>query len=231
MTTVPRFAGQMRAGSVAAACLVSACVRHLPPAPIPAAIRPPVATTQVAPGRARLVVDVVDGRGPVHRVWMRSTRVDGSQGRVSFRFEEQPEVICAQPPCSLDVAPGNLLLGYPVLGRANALEVELVHVGPDPSVYRRSLSEFDDRSGALQTLGIVGASTGGAGLLTGAVLLPIGLAGGRDAMSMAGGVTLGAGAALLALGIWAMRHDADTFRPGSANHYVMTPVGNAATAP
>lgn len=202
-------------------CWASACVRHLPPAPIPAAIQPAVATAQIASGQARLIVDVVDGRGPVQRIWMRPGKVDATSGKITYRFLEAPEVICAHPPCALDVAPGNVILGYPVLGRPDDLEVELVHVGRDPSVYRRELSAYEHRSGALQTLGIVLASVGGAGMITGTVLLPVGLARSRDAMSMAGGVSLGAGAALLAFGIWALRHDADTFRPGSANHYLL----------
>ena len=74
-----------------------------------------------------------------------------------------------------DVAAGNVLLGFPVVGRS-AMEVELVNIGPDPSVYRRSLSIYEDRTGTTRVLGIIATAVGGASLMTGAVLLPIGLA-------------------------------------------------------
>jgi hypothetical protein len=175
---------------------------------------------------ARLVVDVVEGSAPVHRVHMKPEQTDNGQGGVSFRFVEAPELLCATP-CVADLPRGNLLLGFPVLGDPSALEVELVHVGPEPSVYRRSLSIYDGRSGAGRVLGIIGTALGGTAVMTGAALLPIGLAKDLDGLTLAGGISLGAGAALLALGIWAIRHNAATYRPGSSNHFPLTPSTSA----
>lgn len=205
--------------------LAGGCVRRLPAAATPESVAPPLdAAAATAPGAGRLVVEVVDGPTPVHQVRMAPRQVDDGAGRVSFRFDESTELLCAASPCVADVATGNILLGFPVIGDRDAMEIELVHVGPDPSVYRRSLSVYRDDSGAVGVLGIVGASVGGAALITGVVLLPIGLAKDNDGLATAGGITLGVGAALLALGVWAIRHDAPTFRPGSSNHFpLLTP--------
>jgi hypothetical protein len=99
------------------------------------------------------------------------------------------------------------------------MEVELVNVGPEPSVYRRSLSIYEDRTGGVRVFGIVMTAVGGASAITGVALLPIGLSRDNDGLAAAGAITLGAGAALLALGIWAIRHDAPTYQPGSSNHF------------
>lgn len=226
---VTRFAGTPFAARVswfAVMCGASACVRTLPAAPIPAAIAPAGiratnATSAIPSERNRLIVDVVDGYGPIQRVAMRGVATDNGRGRTTYRFSEDMQIACAKPPCELEIAVGNAVLGFPVLGRPNDVELELVHVGEQPEVYRRTLSVYDDRSGGLQVLGIVMASVGGASMTTGTVLLPIGLATSHDSLSLAGGATLAAGAAVLAFGIWALRHDADTFRPGSANHYLL----------
>ena len=53
-------------------------------------------------------------------------------------------------------------------------------------------------------------------------LLPIGLSDGNDDLAIAGGITLAAGAVAVALGILAIRADADTYRPGAANHFSLT---------
>ena len=116
-----------------------------------------------------------------------------------------------------------MLLGFPVLGNPDIREVELVHVGPDASVYRRSLTVDDDHTGAVRLLGLVGASFGGMAAVTGAALLPVGLARGSDGVTTAGGITLGAGAVLLALGLWATHHDEPTYRPSSSNHFPLAP--------
>jgi hypothetical protein len=169
-------------------------------------------------GHGRLIVDVVEGPVTVQRITMQSRQVDAGGGRSVYRFFEVPETLCAKAPCATDMPTGNVLLGFPVLGK-NHTEVELVHVGPDPSVYRRSLSIYNDNTGGLRLFGIIGTSVGGAAAITGTALLPIGLAKDIDGMTLAGGISLGAGAALLALGIWAIRHDAPTYRPGSSNHF------------
>jgi hypothetical protein len=199
-------------------------VKTLPPAPTPQALVPQIAAAAAPPeGSARLVVDVVEGPTRVLRIRMTPEPTHSGQGRPSFRFVETPELLCPVTPCVADLPPGNILLGFSVLGKPSAREVELVHVGPEPTVYRRSLSIYDHRSGTLNVLGIIGTSLGGASIATGAALLPIGLAKDSSGLTFAGGITLGAGAALLALGIWAIRQDPPTFRPGSSIHYPLPP--------
>lgn len=207
-------------GLAAVAVLSAACVRQLPTAPTPAPVAPPVATSAPAPadGMGRLVVDIVDGPIPVHRVHMRPRAVAGDDGRVRFRFSEAPEPLCPAAPCVAEIPSGNILLGFPVIGKST-LEVELVHVDPGTTVYRRSLSLYQDNTGALRTWGIVSTAVGGTATMVGASLLPIGLGKDMDGMTTAGGITLGAGVAMLVFGIWAIRKDAPTYRPGSANHF------------
>lgn len=162
---------------------------------------------------------------PVRRIRMESKQEVNDAGRVSYRFFERPEILCAVSPCATDVPAGNVLLGFPVLGDSDAMEVELVHVGLEPTVYRRSLSIYENRTGGTRVLGIVLTALGGTSAMTGTALLPIGLANDSTGLTVAGGITLGAGLAMLAVGIWAIRHDAPTFRPGSSNHFPL------ATAP
>lgn len=190
---------------------------------MPQATAPRLEPTPPPPnGYGRLIVDVVEGPIQVQQIRMESKPVDNGRGRVSYRFFEKPVVLCAVSPCAVDVPAGNVLLGFPVPGR-NAMEVELVNVGPDPSVYRRSLSIYEDHTGSTRVLGIIATAVGGASIMTGASLLPIGLARDNGAMTVAGGVTLGAGAVALVLGILAMQADAPTFRPGSSLHFPLAP--------
>lgn len=206
-------------GIAALAVLAAACVRNLPAAPTPEPIAPPIAAAPPpADGMGRLVVDVVDGPMPVHRVHMVPQPVAGDDGRVRFRFSEAPEPLCPAAPCVAEIPSGNVLLGFPVIGKSS-LEVELVHVDPGTTVYRRSLSLYQDNTGALRTMGIISTSVGGTAAVTGIVLLPIGLGEDSDGLTTAGSITLGAGIALLVFGIWAIRKDAPTYRPGSANHF------------
>jgi len=202
-----------------AAC-VPACIKQLPPAPTPPAVAPAVAVAAPPePGHGRLVVDVVDGPTEVHRTHMESLPLADDSGRARYRFFEASAVLCPATPCVTDVPAGNVLLGFPVVGDPGAFETELVHVGPEPSVYRRALSEYHGDTGALRVLGIVGTSVGAASAITGVSLLPIGLSKDNDGLATAGGISLGAGVALIAFGIWAIRHDAPTYRPGSSNHF------------
>ncbi|MCE9576759.1 MAG: hypothetical protein K8W52_26670 [Deltaproteobacteria bacterium] len=209
-----------RVAIVAAIAAQAACVRQLPPLPTPAPIAPPIATSApIASGQGRLVIDIVDGPAPVRRILMQPQTTQDAQGRSHVTFGETHALVCAATPCLADVTVGNVLLGFPVIGRADDLEIELVHVGERPTVYRRTLSVYENHTGAVRVLGIIGASVGSASVITGAALLPIGLAKDHDGLTTAGGLTLGVGAAVLALGIWAIRHDAPTFRPASSNHY------------
>lgn len=225
MTHVPRnessrlpVFGRVTVGVCIVATL-SACVKRLPPAPIPEPIAPPVQTAGPPPeGQGRLIVDVVEGPAPVQRVRIDARQRDHGGGRYTYSLVEVPELLCPAAPCIRDVPRGNILLGFPVIGE-DTLEVELVHIGPEPSVYRRSLSIYSGGTGGLRIFGIIGTSVGGAAIATGAALLPIGLAKDNGGLTTAGAISLGAGSALLALGIWAIRRDSPTYRPGSSNHF------------
>lgn len=203
------------------ACASGACVRQLPPAPIPAPTLPPGADAgPPAAGRGRLIVDVVDGPAPVQRVQMRATPLDHGRGRRTFQFSEGFEPLCPQSPCVAEVPAGtNVLLGFPVLGDSSDTEVELVHVGPETSVYRRALSVYSKRGGGGRVFGILATVFGSASLITGTALLPAGLSRDNSGMTAAGGITLGAGALLLTVGIIALRATADVYQPGSSNHF------------
>jgi len=204
--------------------LGGACVRQLPPLPPPPAIAPPVQAPAPPPGgHGRLIIDVVDGPFAVQRVDMKSEPTTNAKGRTMYRFFESPSVLCQQSPCVADVPQGNVLLGFPVIGDPNTMEVELVNVGPDPSVYRRSLSLYEDKTGGTRVMGIIMTAVGGAALITGTALLPIGISKDNSGLTWAGGISLGGGAALLTLGILMIRADAPTFRPGSSNHYPASP--------
>lgn len=208
-----------RAALAVALATTAACVKQLPPAPTPQPIAPPVATGAPPAGQARLVVDVESGPAPVQRVEIGAEPIQDAIGRTSFHLVEAPHELCPASPCVLDVAPGNVMLGFPVTGDTNRFEYEIVHADPGTTVYRRALSHYEDRTGALRTMGIIGTSVGGAAAATGIVLLPIGLAKDMDGLTAAGGISLGVGAALIAFGIWAIRRDAPTFRPGASIHF------------
>jgi hypothetical protein len=194
------------------------CVSELPPRPVPPAVVPPMQPAPPPPeGQARLLVDVVDGPAPVARVRMAPQQVGGQR----FRFEEQNEPLCSPSPCAIDLPFGNVLLGFPRVGQPGVTEVELVHVGPESSVYRRSLSVYTHHHGGLTTLGIIATSLGGASAITGTALLPIGISDSNGGLTTAGAVTLGGGALLIALGVWMLRADADTYQPGAIAHFPM----------
>lgn len=210
---------------LASTLLSTGCVRQLPPLPAPDAIVPATNTTsEPATGQGRLVIDVVDGPTPVQRVDMKAEPFEDDQGRTRFRFYEAPEPLCPTSPCVVDLSPGNVLLGFPVTGDDHSMEVELVHVGEEAAVYRRSLSHYHHNKGALWVLGIIGTSLGGTSMITGTALLPLGLADGNDGLTIAGATTLGGGALLLTLGILAIRADSPSYRPGSAIHFPLAPL-------
>ena len=227
--TLPPFPGISQRSAFSALALLAAsssaaCVKRLPPAPIPQALVPRLDDVPPPPGDSgRLVVDVVEGPAPVSRVRMITEQTDNGQGRVSHRLIETPELLCATTPCAANVPRGNVLIGFPVLGNPGALEVEIVNIGSEPTVYRRSLSIYQNRTGALRVLGIIGTSLGGSSVVTGTVFLPVGLGKGNDGLTRAGGITLGGGAVLVALGIWAIVHDTPTYRRGSSNHFLLAP--------
>lgn len=219
--------GSLSGVAIAAVFVGAACVKRLPPAPTPARVAPAVATAApLEAGHGRIVVDVVEGPTPVHRLRMDSEPRADEQGRTRYRFfEAPPTVLCAAAPCVADLPVGNILLGFPVIGDPGAMETELVHIAPRATAYRRSLSVYEDHRGTGNVLGIIATALGTSAGITGAVLLPVGLDKDNDSLATAGAITLGAGAAVMAIGIWAIRRDAPTFRPGSAIHFPLADPG------
>ncbi len=214
-----RFTPALYAGLIGA----TACTRQLAPAPIPAAITPTVHITAApAEGKGRLIVDVAEGPVPVYRGRLEARKQDNGTRRPTYRFFDlPPELICNETPCVIEEPPGNILIGFPVLGCRPAIDFDLVHVGLDPRVYRRSLAIFEDETGAERIVGIVAASLGAAAAITGIVLVPVG-AGNDNGVLTAGAITLGAGAIALTAGILMIRHDSATYRPGSANDFELS---------
>jgi hypothetical protein len=170
-------------------------------------------------GHGRLVIDVVDGPTAVQQVRMASEERLNGQGRPRYAFYETFEELCPTTPCVADLPLGNVLLGFPVLGDSGETEVELVYVGEDPSVYRRALGLYERNSHGAYVLGIVGTSFGGSAVVTGTALLPVGLAKDKDGLALAGAITLGTGALLTALSIWAMVANAPSYQEGAAIHF------------
>jgi hypothetical protein len=173
-----------------------------------------------APGMGRLIVDVAEGPVPIYIARMEARQQDNGSRRATFRFFDLPPALaCKETPCVIDVPPGNILIGFPVLGCRPAIDYDLVHIGLDTSVYRRSVAVFVDETGAEKILGIIAASLGAGAAITGTVLLPVGASRDNKELAIGGGITLGAGALLLTAGILMIRHDSATYRPGSANHF------------
>jgi hypothetical protein len=195
-----------------------ACVRRLPASPIPAPMIPAVAqTAPPAPGMGRLVVDVVQGPTPVQVAGLSTSPIQrGSVTTYRLGLARQP--LCSPSPCAADLPLGNHVIQFPVIGNDDWDE-ELVHIGPDPSVYLRDLSLYQPASGAGYALGIVLESVGAASAITGVALLPVGLSKGNDGLTTAGAITLGAGALMIGVGYLLWRKDAPTYRPGSSNHF------------
>ncbi|ACY15597.1 hypothetical protein [Haliangium ochraceum] len=200
-------------------CGAGACVHRLPPALTPQPVVPAITAAPPAQGDGRLVIDVVQGPAPVHEVQMQAEPIEDASGYVRYGFHAAPEMLCPASPCVVDAPPGNILLGFPVIGDPGAIEVELVHISEQPTIYRRALSEYDGETGAVRVLGILGTSVGGAALTTGIPLLTIGLANENRGLGIAGAASMAAGTALLTLGIWAIRADSPSFRPGSSLHF------------
>ncbi len=195
-----------------------ACVRRLPASPIPAPLTPAVApSAPPAPGQGRLIVDVVQGPTPVQVAGLSTSPIQrGSFTTYRLGLAQRP--LCSPSPCAADLPLGNHVIQFPVVGN-NEWDEEIVHVGPDPTVYRRDLSLYQPATGAGYALGIVLESVGAASAITGVVLLPVGLSKHNDGLATAGAITLGAGALMFGIGYLLWRKDAPTYRPGSSNHF------------
>jgi hypothetical protein len=190
---------------------------------MPTAVVPPVALPAAPPpeGQSRLIVDIVDGPARVARSHMESQPIDAGNGRTRFRFSTRLDVACPAAPCVLDVPRGNIVLGFPYLNDPDTFETKLIHVGPGAAVYRKALSYHVPTKSGRQLGGILTTFFGGSSATVGVVLLPIGLAKDKDGFVTAGSITLGAGAAMLAVGIWALVTSGSITRDGAENHFLL----------
>ena len=204
---------------VAVTSLSIGCIHEIPPPPTPGRVEPLPFDKPVPPGQGRIYIDVVDGPTDirvVHPVTVEETLND----QVFEDTELETEQSC-RTPCVLDLPLGHKLVAFP-LHYSPGEEVADVVIAPTPSLYRRALGSRR-RSGAGFALGVLGVSFGGASLVTGGALLPIGLATDRSGFTTAGGITLGAGAVLTALGIWALATHPVFEQPGAGAQYNLAP--------
>lgn len=225
MVTVFRAFSQQCLYVAAVVPLVTGCTRRLPPPATPENVVPTVAQASSPPaaGTGRLVVDVTNGPTPVTTVHPEPQQITNGNGRISYRFDDKQVPMCPASPCVTDLTPANVLIAFPVIGDPDSLETELVHVGPETNVYRRTLSVYTPRRSGRYVMGIIMASLGGTALFTGGALLPVGLAKDNTGLTEAGAISLGGGAALLTLGILAIYTGAATYRPGSTTHFTIDP--------
>jgi hypothetical protein len=179
------------------------CVHEFPPVPTPGPAAPPLSAIPVPPGSGRIYVDVVDGHTEVQVV--KPITVHEQLNDETFDTETLEVQAACTTPCVLDLPLGQHLLDFPMRGSGGDDLVSVV-ASASPTVYRRALG-WRQSGGAGFALGVVGASIGGTSLVTGAALLPVGLAADRHGVALAGEITLGVGAILSAAGIWAiMKH-------------------------
>jgi hypothetical protein len=162
---------------------------------------------------------VVDGPTNVRLVHEVTVTVGvGADSYEDTRLETDLE---CRTPCVLDTPLGHKLIAFPMRGWGQD-EVDDVWVSPTPSLYRRALG-WGRSGGAGLVLGVLGATFGGGSLATGTALLPVGLANDKSGLTTAGAITLGAGAVLTALGIWAIIANPKLEQPGAAAQYDLTP--------
>jgi hypothetical protein len=191
------------------------CIHELPPRETPGPVDPPAAAYAPTPGLGRLYVDVVDGPTQVRVV--RPITVTETVNDEQFETEELEDQASCTSPCVLDLPPGKHLLAFPVRG-SGGVDLASVLVSPSPTVYRRALG-WRQRGDAGFALGVVGASFGGVSFVTGAALLPTGLATDSHGLTVAGGITLGVGALLTAAGILAIMNHPLAEQAGAGAQY------------
>jgi hypothetical protein len=173
----------------------------------------------VPPGEGRVYIDVVDGPTNVRAVNWVSVQV--TRGDEVFDDSVLETYARCRTPCVLDLPLGPQLLAFPMRG-SRQVEVDDVSVTPTPSLYRRALGSRRS-GGAGSVLGILGISFGGLSLATGASLFPVGLATSTPGLTTAGAITLGVGAVLTALGIWAVEANPEFVQPGAGAQYYLGP--------
>ncbi len=201
--------------AVLLALAAAGCTHTLPAVATPGPTDVPSSTSPVPPGRGRIYVDVVNGPAQVDVV--KSVEVTEQVNDLSLDTEELEVQSVCMSPCVLDLPLGPQVLTFPMRGSGGT---EVVHVlaSPRPTIYRRALG-WRKSGGAGFVLGVLGATFGGASFATGAALLPVGLANHRNDLTLAGGITLGAGAIVMAVSIWAIMHDPVMEQPGAGAQY------------
>ena len=217
----------MRALAALLAALAVGCVREVPPAAMPDQVVPPMpASMPPVPARqGRVIIDVADGPVEVGRLVGTTVAigVDKDVPIAATRVTTQP--LCTTP-CAVDLAPGRYELTFPTPGSPRRLEVAVVDVFAEPTIYRRALGRYEP-AGGLMVLGIVGTSLGGMSFITGAALFPIGLAQDPEedgnGFLYAGITTLIAGMVVTALGLWAISADPATTQRGSSTQFALPP--------
>jgi hypothetical protein len=195
------------------------CVHVLPPPPTPGPVQVPRLEAPIPPGQGRIYIDVVDGPTNVRVVNWVSVQVTLND----FAYDDsvlETKAEC-RTPCVLDLPLGQELFAFPMRGSRQA-EVDDVSVSPTPSLYRRALGSRRS-GGAGFVLGVLGTTFGGISLATGASLLPVGLATGQSGLTTSGAITLGVGAVLTTLGIWAIVENPAFVQPGAGAQYDIVP--------
>jgi hypothetical protein len=191
------------------------CIQELPPRATPGPVVPPPATVPLAPGLGRIYVDVVDGPTEVRAV-KRVTVTEQVNDEQVETEELENQAFCTSP-CILDLPPGRHLLAFPLRG-AGGVDLVSVFASPRPTLYRRALG-WRQSGGAGFVLGVLGATFGGASFVTGAALLPTGLAKDNHGVTLAGEITLGVGALLTAAGILAIMNNPLAEQAGAGAQY------------
>jgi len=205
---------RMLVALVASSLLVSGCTRRMAPPAEPDPIPPPTQDLPpLAEGQGRVIVDVVDGPTEVHRATTRSIVVGIDKDRPIVVSRRSTEQMCVSP-CAVDLSPGRYTLAFPTPGGSGRFELDVVDVKTEPTVYLRDLGRYES-AGAGLPLGILGVVFGGAAMITGVTLLPVGVATDNDGMALAGGITLGSGAVLTTLGILGIALSPSLEQPGT----------------
>jgi len=208
--------GSLARSLLLVSCLLAVgCVHRFPPPPTPGLVLPVPVPTVIPPGQGRVYVDVVDGPTDVRAVSPVSVTV--ALGDQVYEDSVLETVARCRTPCVLDLPLGNQLLAFPMRGSRRS-EVDTVSVSMNPSLYRRALGSRRS-GGAGFVLGVLGATFGGLSGVTGAALLPTGLATNQSGLTTAGAITLGAGAALIAVGIWAISENPILEQLGAGAQY------------
>lgn len=204
---------------LAALPFCAGCVHALPPPPTPGLVLPVPSGAPLPPGRGRIYMDVADGPTDVRVVT--PVAVEEAVGDEVYDETVFGTLQECRTPCVFDVPLGYHLFAFPMRGEGG-LEVERLAVTSDPTLYRRALG-WRQSGGAGMVLGVLGTTFGGMSLATGATFLPIGLATDKRGFTTAGAITLGVGAVLTAVGIWAIRANPEQVQPGAGAQYPLPP--------